>query len=146
MINYADSIKCCFAVLISTLALGGSAYAQQAAAPGVTQPAVPTSTPAAPVAAATASTPATTPAATSAPSGLASANRPSPAAIKEARNAGYIMKTKSGNYFFCKEDADVGTRLASEHCVDADALALTLQRQQLDRDALKNSRTGTSSR
>jgi hypothetical protein len=77
---------------------------------------------------------------------MASSTRPSRQAIKDARNAGYSLKTKSGNYFFCKEDADVGTRLASEHCVDADALALTLERQQLDRDALKNSRTSSSSR
>lgn len=125
-------------MVISMLAIAASAEAQQQASPGVTtQPAAPTGTP---------STTATTATAPASEAPAAQPTRPSSDAIKEARRAGYTMKTKSGNYFFCKEDADVGTRLATEHCVDAEALALTLERQQMDRDALKNSRTSSSSR
>ncbi|HEY4772878.1 MAG TPA: hypothetical protein VIH50_07590 [Steroidobacteraceae bacterium] len=127
--------------IIALLGIAGFAYAQQPS-PGVaTQPAEPTATPTAPSAT---STPATSPA-TTAPAGQQTNNgHPSPEVIKAANREGYTMKTKSGNYFFCKENTDVGTRFATEHCVDADALALTLERQQMDRDALKNSRTTSS--
>jgi hypothetical protein len=73
-------------------------------------------------------------------------NRPSDQAIKDARRAGYTMKTKSGNYLFCREDTDVGTRFPTEHCVDADALALTLERQQRDKDQIKSMSQGQSSK
>jgi hypothetical protein len=66
--------------------------------------------------------------------------------MRQARREGYTMKQKSGNYFFCKEDANTGTRLPQEHCVDADALALTLQRQERDKDAIRQMGQGLSSK
>lgn len=66
----------------------------------------------------------------------ASSNRPTPDTIKEARRAGYTMKTRGDNYYFCKVDAELGTRLQTERCLTADALTLTLKRQELDREAM----------
>ena len=120
-------------MIIGLLGVGTCVYAQQSS-PGVaTQPALPTVTPTAPSAT---STP-------SAPQGQqTTSNRPSPETIKEARRAGYTMKTNSGNYYFCKEETDLGSRFSSEHCFQADALELLLQRQQMDKDALRSAAQG----
>jgi len=126
-------------MIIGLLGVGTCVYAQQSS-PGVaTQPALPTATPTAPSAT---STP-TASTATSAPQGQqTTSNRPSPETIKEARRAGYTMKTNSGNYYFCKEETDLGSRFSSEHCFQADALELLLQRQQMDKDALRSAAQG----
>jgi hypothetical protein len=47
------------------------------------------------------------------------------------------MKTKSGNYFFCKEEAELGTRLATERCVTSGDFALILERQERDKDQIR---------
>ncbi len=119
------------------MGIAGAAYAQQVT-PGVaTQPAVPTATP-------TSSAATSSPGATDATAAPATPKRPTTDLINKARRAGYTMKTKSGNYFFCKEDADVGTRLAQEHCVDSEAFALTLERQEQDKDAIRRMSEGQS--
>jgi hypothetical protein len=64
-------------------------------------------------------------------------NRPSDDLIKKARRSGYAMKSKGGNYFFCREDADLGTRFTTEHCVRSDDFALILERQERDKDQIR---------
>jgi hypothetical protein len=123
-ISITYAIKFRSLVLISMLAIAGAASAQQSSS---TTPA----TPATPAAQA--------PAAAATPASATSAQPAGPSAdvIKEARRAGYRMKTSHGNYYFCKQDADIGTRLTTEKCMDADQLALTLERQQMDKDQIK---------
>jgi len=126
-------------MLISMMGVAGSAGAQQS------PNAAPTQQPAA----ATATAPAST--STAAPAAQASAapaqpQGPSADVIKQARQAGYRMKTSHGNYYFCKEDADIGSRLATEKCIDSDTLALTLERQRMDKEQIKTLGQGTSSK
>jgi hypothetical protein len=68
--------------------------------------------------------------------------RPSDDLMKRARRSGYAMKTKSGNYFFCKEEAAVGTRLATERCFAPDDFALLLERQEHDKDQIRQMTQG----
>jgi hypothetical protein len=119
-ISITYAIKFQSLVLISMVGIAGAASAQQSSS---TTPATSAQAPAA--------------AATPASATSAQPQGPSADVIKEARRAGYRMKTSNGNYYFCKQDADIGTRLTTEKCMSADQLALTLQRQQMDKDQIK---------
>lgn len=123
-------------MLISMMGVAGSAGAQQSPS------AAPTQQPAAP--AATATAPAST--STAAPAAPAQPQGPSADVIKQARQAGYHMRTSRGNYYFCKEDADLGSRLATEKCIDSDTLAMTLERQRMDKEQIKTMGIGASSK
>jgi pyruvate/2-oxoglutarate dehydrogenase complex dihydrolipoamide acyltransferase (E2) component len=129
-------------MLISMMGVAGSAGAQQSPS------AAPTQQPAAATATAPASTSTAPPAAPAAQASTAPAQPQGPSAdvIKQARQAGYHMKTSHGNYYFCKEDADIGSRLATEKCIDSDALALTLERQRMDKEQIKTMGQGASSK
>lgn len=131
--------------VIGMLAIAGSVHAQQS---NPTQPAsTPTNSKPPPESQATsAPAPANPTASTPAP-GLARASTaappgpqpPSPDLLKQARLAGYRTRVRSGVYFFCKTDADVGTRLARETCLTEDNFSELLQRVQSQRDELQHS-------
>jgi pyruvate/2-oxoglutarate dehydrogenase complex dihydrolipoamide acyltransferase (E2) component len=126
-------------MLISMMGVAGSAGAQQSPS------AAPTQQPAAPAATATAPA-STSTAAPAAPAAPAQPQGPSADVIKQARQAGYHMRTSRGNYYFCKEDADLGSRLATEKCIDSDTLAMTLERQRMDKEQIKTMGIGASSK
>jgi hypothetical protein len=124
-------------MLISMMGVAASAGAQQSPNAAPQQPAAP---------AATATAPASTSTASPASAGPAKPQGPSADVIKQARQAGYHMKTSHGNYYFCKEDTDLGSRLASEKCIDSDTLAMTLERQRMDKEQIKTMGIGASSK
>ena len=120
--------------LMCVLGVASSAYAQTSgpAAPGVaTQPAVPTS-----------ASPTTTATGPTLFKPESQQGRPSDDLIKQARRSGFVMKSKSGYYFFCKEEAAVGTRLATEHCVTSNDFALLMERQERDKDQIRQMTQG----
>ena len=121
-----NALKKISIALVCQLGIAGLAYAQtsSSAAPGVTTQS------------------AASPGATTAPAAPTffqpqTSKRPSDDLIKQARRSGYIMKTRSSNYFFCKEEAELGTRLATERCVKSDDFALLLERQERDKDQIR---------
>jgi hypothetical protein len=67
---------------------------------------------------------------------------PSADLLKKARNAGLHTKVKQGVVYYCKTEADMGSRFTSEHCYDENQLAQFLIRQQAARDQLSNSTCG----
>jgi hypothetical protein len=102
-----------------------------AAAPAPSETAAPASTAApAPVVVVHTSTAAATP------------DVPSADLLKKARNAGMHTKVKQGVVYYCKTEADTGSRFTSEHCYDENQLAQLLIRQQAARDQLSNSACG----
>lgn len=133
-------MKCVAIALIGVLGSATPAFAQQSS-PGVTtQPVAPISAPTAPDATTTTSS---TTAPNAGSQGQQTSNaRPAPDVIKEARRNGYVLKTKSDNYVFCKTDASVGTRFTTEKCLDVDTLALMLQQQERDRDYMRSTIQG----
>jgi hypothetical protein len=141
-------------VLISATVGGtGSAYAQQQSDAAKAQPsatsgtAAPTAAPAAPAA-----TPSPAAGAQDAPAAPAPAivvhfidapkatpNVPPADVLKKARDAGYHTKVRHGVVYYCKVDADLGTRFLTEKCLDEDQLITTLLRLDAARDQLRNS-------
>jgi hypothetical protein len=58
--------------------------------------------------------------------------------IKRLRNAGYYPKNDHGKLVFCKKDAPLGTRFATERCMDGEQLAMQLERDESQRQQLRN--------
>lgn len=115
-----------------------AAAATAAQAASSAAPAPSTSTPAA---AATTGTPKSTAAAK--PSGARSktnvtANGLPADVLKKARQNGYYTRVRSGQTFFCKKEAHLGTRFVTERCFDEEQLAMVLERNDAQRDQLKN--------
>ncbi|MGB6310870.1 MAG: hypothetical protein WBF89_24045, partial [Steroidobacteraceae bacterium] len=61
---------------------------------------------------------------------------PSADTLKAARDAGFKIKVVDGNTHFCTNEAPVGTRFASESCINETQLYLVLQKRQMQRDQL----------
>jgi hypothetical protein len=124
-------------LLIGTIiGIAAPVYAQQA------QDATKATAPAAAPAPATTAAPAATPALASAaaPSGAktstlaATPDVPSADMLKKARNAGLHTKVKQGVVYYCKTEADMGSRFTSERCYDENQLSQFLITQQAARD------------
>jgi hypothetical protein len=128
------------ATVLAAFAGGVNAQTEPAAtqAPGPTVAAPAAATPAP---SASPSAPAATASSTAASN---SAATPSADTLKQARKAGYYTKVRAGQTFFCKKDATIGTRLATEKCFDEDQLATQLELNQAQRDQLRNSSCGGS--
>jgi hypothetical protein len=86
----------------------------------------------------------TAPAATAAPSAAktstaaATPDVPSADILKKARNAGLHTKVKQGVVYYCKTEADMGSRFTSERCYDENQLAQFFITQQAARDQFSN--------
>jgi hypothetical protein len=61
---------------------------------------------------------------------------PSADLLKKARNAGLHTKVKQGVVYYCKTEADMGSRFTSERCYDENQLSQFLISQQAARDQL----------
>jgi hypothetical protein len=48
--------------------------------------------------------------------------------IKKAASVGYFPRTRKGVAVFCRNDADIGTRIPTEKCIGEAALAETVAR------------------
>lgn len=145
-------------ILISAMVGGtGSAYAQQQSDAAKAQPSATAGTAASTAASAPAATPAPAAGAQDAPAAPAPAivvhfvdapkatsNVPPADVLKKARDAGYHTKVSHGVVYYCKVDADLGTRFRTEKCLDEDQLITTLQRLDAVRDQLRASPCGGS--
>jgi hypothetical protein len=139
------------------IGIAAPVYAQQA------QDAAKAAPPAAPASSASATT--TAPAAEPAPSATAapaSSAAPAPVVVvhtstvaatpdvpsadllKKARNAGLHTKVKQGVVYYCKTEADMGSRFTSERCYDENQLAQFLIAQQAARDQFSKQTCGGS--
>jgi hypothetical protein len=143
-------------VLISAMVGGtGSAYAQQQSDAAKAQPSAQPSATAGTAAPTAAPAPAATPAPAAGPQDAPAApapaivvhfidapkatpNVPPADVLKKARDAGYHTKVSHGVVYYCKVDADIGTRFQTEKCLDEDQLVTTLQRLDAARDQLRN--------
>jgi hypothetical protein len=141
-------------LLVGTIfGIAAPVYAQQ------TQDAAKATAPAAapaPSASATTTAPAAAPApsATAAPAApvvvvhtstvAATPDVPSADLLKKARNAGLHTKVKQGVVYYCKTEADTGSRFTSEHCYDENQLAQFLIQQQAARDQFSKQACGGS--
>jgi hypothetical protein len=67
---------------------------------------------------------------------------PSPDTVKKAKSAGYRAKLKKGETLFCKEEVEIGSHFAAEHCIDENQLAMVLEREQAQRDQLSQRACG----
>jgi hypothetical protein len=126
-------------VLGATLAFASAAYAQQAA--DATLPAIATSTAPSPTAtapSATSTPAAAAPAASSTTTASTTPGAPSTDMLKKARNAGYYTRVRKGQTFFCKKAAQLGTRFETENCMSEQQFAMTLEREDAQRDQLRN--------
>jgi hypothetical protein len=63
---------------------------------------------------------------------------PSADTLKKARQAGYHTKVSHGVLYFCKQQAEVGTRFSKEYCADENTLLVTLQREETQRDQFQH--------
>jgi hypothetical protein len=61
---------------------------------------------------------------------------PSADILRSARNAGFKVKIANGTTRFCRTEAPVGTRFASESCISEEQFSLLLHRAQDQRDQL----------
>jgi hypothetical protein len=61
---------------------------------------------------------------------------PSADTLKAARDAGFKIKVVDGATHFCTNEAEVGTRFATERCINEGQLFLVLQKRQMQRDEL----------
>jgi hypothetical protein len=73
---------------------------------------------------------AATPVATSstAPAVTPSGGTVGPDLIKKAASVGYYPRTRGGLAVFCRKDADIGTRIPTEKCVNENQIEDTVQR------------------
>jgi hypothetical protein len=76
-----------------------------------------------------------------APAQPATPVEPSPAASKKARNYGFHAEIYDGKTMFCRDDATLGTRLASKRCMDADQFEDYAVQLQIARDLMKQKAT-----
>jgi hypothetical protein len=63
---------------------------------------------------------------------------PSADILRSARDAGFTIKIASGKTHFCKTEAPIGTRLASEHCMNEAQITLFLARAEDQREKLQH--------
>ncbi len=56
---------------------------------------------------------------------------------KKAAQHGYRTRVKNGVTAFCRTDATLGTRFVTEKCMNEDQFALTLLREDQQRDQLR---------
>ena len=61
---------------------------------------------------------------------------PSDDILRSAREAGFKIKVANGKTHFCKTEAPVGTRFATESCMDEPTVKLWLERAQEQKDRL----------
>lgn len=61
---------------------------------------------------------------------------PSADILRSARNAGFTIKIANGKTHFCKTEAPIGTRFASERCMNEEQATLWLSRAQDQREKL----------
>jgi hypothetical protein len=61
---------------------------------------------------------------------------PSPDMLKKAKMNGYYTRVRKGETFFCKKEAKLGTRFETENCMNENQLAMTLERNQAQRDQM----------
>jgi ABC-type transport system substrate-binding protein len=64
------------------------------------------------------------------------AHEPTAAARKKAADFGFHSEMYSGKTFFCKDDATVGTRIASKKCIDPDNFEDYAIQMQIARDTM----------
>jgi hypothetical protein len=136
-------------ILGAALSFATAAYAQQAA--DATPPAAAT----APPASSNATAPSATPSATSTPAAAAptasnTAAPKTPAApsadlLKKAHIAGYYTRVRKGETFFCKKEVPLGTRFASENCMNQEQFAMSLENEQAQRDQMRSITCGGGS-
>jgi hypothetical protein len=72
------------------------------------------------------------------PAAAATPDVPSEDVLKKARSAGYHTKVSHGVLYFCRKEAETGSRFTKENCVNEDQLAQVFERQQAQRDQLSN--------
>jgi hypothetical protein len=140
--------------LIGLVMVAGARAQQPADAPNAQSPAPAAPGPAASSSAApanpttsapspTASSPGANTGTTAKPDTQASAPAPLPPSadtLKAARLAGYRQKTqKNGTYLYCKTDTELGTHFATEKCVNEPTLMAILEREQVQREQLRQS-------
>jgi hypothetical protein len=123
-----------------------ASYGQQPAAPApsetssTTTQSSATSTTTAPSTSSATSTPSsaavTNPAAADKPAG------PSAETLKKAKQNGYYTRVRKGETFFCKKEAKLGTRFETENCMNENQLAMTLERNQAQRDQMMTTTCG----
>jgi hypothetical protein len=73
---------------------------------------------------------------------VATAQQASTDSAKKAKSAGYRAKLKKGETLFCKEEVEIGSHFAAEHCIDENQLAMVLEREQAQRDQLSQRACG----
>lgn len=66
-----------------------------------------------------------------------SAAGPSKAFLKKAREAGFKTEVKKGVTLFCREDAEIGTRLKTKKCVGETQLEEILDQREAQRDQFR---------
>jgi hypothetical protein len=70
---------------------------------------------------------------------------PSDDILRSARDAGFKIKVANGKTHFCKTEAPVGTRFASESCMDEPTVKLWLERAQEQKDRLSGLKGSSTS-
>lgn len=125
----------CSLVLVGTLiGIAAPVYAQQtsdAAKPSATPPAAAPAAAPAPAASAA-------PTATKTSAATDTSDVPPADMLKKARNGGFHTKVAHGVVFYCKSEADVGSRFSTEHCYNENQLSELLIQQQSARDQFTN--------
>jgi len=67
-----------------------------------------------------------------------SSDLPSADILKKARNGGYYTKVVHNEVYYCKKQADLGSRFTKETCLNENQLEQTLIFQQAQRDQMSN--------
>jgi hypothetical protein len=62
---------------------------------------------------------------------------PTPEALRKAKDFGFHAELFSGQTFFCREDATVGTRIKNKRCIDATQFEDYAVQLQIARDTIK---------
>jgi hypothetical protein len=62
---------------------------------------------------------------------------PTPEALRKAKDFGFHAELFSGQTFFCREDATVGTRIKNKRCIDASQFEDYAVQLQIARDTIK---------
>jgi predicted flap endonuclease-1-like 5' DNA nuclease len=116
-------------------------HAQQPAAPAASAPAAPAPSASAPAPAASpTSTPAAQASASDAPA------QPSAETLKKAKSVGLKPETHNGTTVYCWEQTALGSRFPTKQCTDANHLDDIIAQREVDKDLMRRSMSGTSSR
>jgi hypothetical protein len=146
LINMSHRSVNALAFILASLALAGVVRAQQPnaddaakAQSGPAQSQVQQSPTAETVSPSDHASPSTPPPAASKPPALTTIvvnGGPSSDILRSARNAGFKIKIANGTTHFCKTAAPLGSRFASESCMNEQQVTLFLSRAQDQRDTL----------